>query len=259
MSRSAAATATMRQSSQAAQQPSPARGYFEETALPLPSLAFLLPMIAIYEIGIRWYASHPSSEGQQRILAFTKAQQFFSLFGATGQLMPAGAVIAILLCCHLVRRDSWSTHLGYIAGMFLESAMYAIPLRALALVFSGRLPLYAGSQHMGATLVLSVGAGVYEEMLFRFVAFTILSFLLIDLMRMEKVHGYVLIVVISALAFAAYHYWGAEQFEWRSFAFRTLAGIYFGTIFFWRGIGITAGAHAAYDISTFALQLLAVH
>ncbi len=210
------------------------RGYFEETTLPLPSLTFLLPLMAIYEIGMRWYAANPSSQPQQRIIAFGLTQRFFSLFGATGQLMPAGAVIAILLCCHLVRRDSWATHLGYVVGMFLESALYAIPLRALALIFSGYLPLYAPVQKSGALLVLSVGAGVYEEMIFRFVAFTVLSFVLIDLMRVERIRASILIVLISAFAFSAYHYLGNEMFEWRSFAFRTVAGIYFGTIFLWR-------------------------
>jgi membrane protease YdiL (CAAX protease family) len=84
-----------------------------------------------------------------------------------------------------------------------------------------------------------------------------MSVLFIDVLKMEKIRAFLLMVLLSSLAFSAYHYLGSEAFEWRSFAFRTLAGIYFGIIFIWRGFGITSGAHAAYDISTFALRMLA--
>jgi hypothetical protein len=49
----------------------------------------------------------------------------------------------------------------------------------------------------------------------------------------KTVRYILLIVVISALLFAAYHYWSpTEQFDSRIFAFRTVAGIYFGAIFY---------------------------
>src|SRR5580692_6851792 len=111
-------------------------GYFEESAAPLTSLVFLAPLIVLYELGTRWCASDPVSHVEQRIIAFSLMQQFFSLFGVTGKYMPAAAVVSILLACHVVRNDAWSAHLGYLAGMFVESAIYAIPLRALALAFA---------------------------------------------------------------------------------------------------------------------------
>ena len=264
MSRAVAANAGARRKSEsAAAAPLPAlsrpAGYLEKTALPLTCLAFLLPLIVLYEVGTRWCASDPVSHVEQRIIAFSLMQQFFSLFGVTGKYMPAAAVVSILLACHVVRNDAWSTHLGYLAGMVLESVVYAIPLRALALAFAHYLPLYAPPDKPAALLVLSVGAGVYEEMLFRFVTFAALSFVLIDVLKLRRLPGLLLIVLISSVGFSAYHYLGSEVFEWRSFAFRTLAGIYFGVIFLRRGIGITAGTHAAYDITTFAVHLLAIH
>ncbi len=265
MSRAVAANAGARRKSEsvAAAPPLGARkassGYFDQTALPLTCLAFLLPLIVLYEVGTWWCASDPVSHVEQRIIAFSLMQQFFSLFGVTGKYMPAAAVVSILLACHVVRQDAWSTHLGYLAGMVLESVIYAIPLRAMALAFAHYLPLYPPTDKQGALLVLSVGAGVYEEMLFRFVAFAVLSFLLIDVLKIRRWAGLLLIVLISSVGFAMYHYLGSEVFEWRSFAFRTLAGIYFGVIFLRRGIGVTAGTHAAYDITTFAIHVLAIH
>jgi hypothetical protein len=55
-------------------------------------------------------------------------------------------------------------------------------------------------------------------------------------------------VLGSAVAFSAYHYLGAEQFDLPTFAFRTVAGVYFGGMFLARGFGVTAGSHAAYDV-----------
>src|SRR6266849_548136 len=131
-------------------------GYFEESAAPLTSLIFLAPLIVLYEFGTFWYASDPVSYVEQRIIAFRLMQQFFSFFGATGKYMPAAAVVSILMGWHIVRNDSWVTHVGYLAGMVLESALYSIPLRALALVFSHYLPLYPTQDSAKALLVLSI-------------------------------------------------------------------------------------------------------
>jgi membrane protease YdiL (CAAX protease family) len=97
-------------------------------------------------------------------------------------------------------------------------------------------------------LVLSLGAGVYEELVFRLICFTLLSLFFIDFLGFSKKFGGLWIVLIGALAFSAYHYLGDEPFAWRAFLFRTAAGIYFGVLYLLRGFGITAGSHAAYDI-----------
>jgi Type II CAAX prenyl endopeptidase Rce1-like len=231
-------------------------GYFDQTALPLTSLIFLAPLIVFYELGTRWYAWDPVNHVEQRIIAFSLMQQFFSLFGATGKYMPAAAVVSILIAWHIARNDGWTLHLGYLLGMLVESVAYAVPLLALGYLFSHYLPLYTRGGNWRALLVLSVGAGIYEELVFRLVAFTLLSFLFIDLLKMPKTRAMLLMVLISSIAFSAYHYLGSEKPDVRSFAFRTLAGIYFGLIFVWRGFGITACSHASYDISVVLLQFL---
>ena len=232
-------------------------GYLFQTTLPLTSLIFLAPMIILYEIGTRFYAFDPVSHTEQRIIAFSLMQQFFSALGATGKYMPPAAVVSILLCCHIARGDSWTTHIGHLCGMLIESVIYAIPLRVLALLFAHYLPLYVPAEKANALIVLSIGAGVYEEMVFRLFLFTAMSALFVDLFKMSKLKSFLLMVAISSILFSAYHYLGQETFEMRSFLFRTLAGVYFGLIFTFRGFGITAGAHAAYDISTVAVRLIA--
>jgi hypothetical protein len=232
-------------------------GYFEQSSLPLTSLIFLMPLIVVYEVGTRWYASDPVSHVEQRIIAFNLMQKFFTWFGATGPYMPAAAVVAILLAFHILRHDPWTARSGILLGMSFESVMYAIPLVSMGYVFQHYLLIHGTADNWRRLLVLSIGAGIYEEMVFRLVAFHLLHILLVDILQIPKVKAVPLMVVTSAVAFSLYHYWGAESFEWPSFIFRTLAGIYFGMIFMWRGFGLTAGAHASYDIVIVLLRLVA--
>jgi len=238
-----------------------AGSYFDRSALPLTSLLFLTPLIVAYEVGTRWYSSYPG------IVAFSDLQHFFNLFGATDPYMPATAVVSVLLACHVLRRDPWTVRAGTLLWMAAESIMYAIPLLSLGYLFEHYLLLHPNADAWRRLLVLSIGAGVYEEMVFRLILFHLLHILLIDLLRVPKGRALPLMVVTSAIAFSLYHYqlsflrfsWftGSEPFEWQSFIFRTLAGIYFGLIFLSRGFGLTAGAHASYDIVIVMLRVWA--
>lgn len=233
-------------------------GYFQKAELPLSSLAFLLPLIVLYEVGTRHLIWNAESHSEQRIIAFALMQRFFLLFGASGRYLPAMAVVGILLAWHIARRDEWRVQISTVLTMLLESACLALPLLLLGRVATHYVPQFAAAPHSETAnlLILSVGAGIYEELMFRLVAFTLLSFLLSDLLKLRKSWSYLLMVLVSAVGFAAYHYLG-EPFRWQTFAFRTVAGIYFGIVFIFRGFGITSGAHAGYDILIILLRLAA--
>ena len=256
--------------------------YLEASSYPLTSLLFCVPLIVAYEVGTWRFASDPVSHVQQRIVAFNLMQQFFAAFGVTGLYFPAATVASVLLAWHLARGDRFAATPGVVLGMIAESAMYAVPLVGLGYAFQHLLPLFGqlliggpaaaiggpgaaiggpaaaiggpgGTVGRGgptALLVLSIGAGVYEELIFRLVAFTVLHFLLVDVLRMARATAVPLTVVAAAVLFSLYHYrpTGTEPFQWESFAFRTVAGVYFGLIFTARGFGLTAGAHSAYDV-----------
>jgi membrane protease YdiL (CAAX protease family) len=167
--------------------------------------------------------------------------------------MPPLAVVGILLAVHIAHNDPWKVKPSTLSGMALESAAWGLPLLALgtlsARYLSHYLPLMAGGGVNWRTLfVLSVGAGIYEELVFRLVALTVLHLVLLDLLKVPKRWGYLSMVVISSLAFAFYHYLGPEAFSWRSLVFRTMAGAYFAVLFMLRGFGITAFSHSCYDI-----------
>ncbi|CAN5658376.1 CPBP family glutamic-type intramembrane protease [soil metagenome] len=238
----------------------PPGSYFRRTELPLTSLAFLLPIIVLYEIGTQLYATDPHSQTEQRIIAFSLLQRFLLLFGANVRYLPAAAVPAILIVWHLARRDSWKVKPAHVFGMIFESLVLAIPLLLLGRASERYLahitlaaPLAASSGAKGL-LVLSLGAGVYEELLFRLIVFALLSFVFTDFLAMKRLPASLLMVAISGVLFACYHYLGNEPFRLWTFAFRTLAGMYFGAVFLCRGFGVTAGCHVGYDLCVVSLR-----
>jgi membrane protease YdiL (CAAX protease family) len=200
-------------------------------------------------LGTQRFAVDPVSHTEQRIIAFTLMRRFFAWFGATGQYLPALAVIGILLSWHIAKRDPWIFRPGVLAGMTLESMLVGVPLLAGAILWAHYLPLAAGTApDLREMIVLSIGAGVYEELVFRLIIFTVLYVFFADLLRMRKRWAGLLVVVLSSILFSLYHYLGTEPPTWQSFAFRGLAGVFFAVVFLLRGFGITAGSHVAYDI-----------
>jgi hypothetical protein len=225
------------------------RSYWRESEAPLASLLFLLPLIVIYEVGTRYFTTAAQHGRGQQIIAFTMMQRLFRLFGVNGQHLPALAVVVILLAWHIARKDRWSFNLYNLLGMAVESAALALPLLALGRVLARYFPLSAihGGRH--DMIIMSVGAGVYEELVFRLMLFSLLSLLLKDAIQLGTFTTHLGVVVGSGLLFAAYHYLSpSEHFMLRTFLFRTAAGAYFGLLFLLRGFGITAASHAAYDI-----------
>jgi hypothetical protein len=230
--------------------------YFWQSERPLTALIFLLPMIVLYEVGTHFFASDWSRHTETRVLAFNLLRQFMEIFGATGRYLPGLVVVGVLLTWHAARRDPWQLHVGTAMGMLVESAMLALPLLVLGNLVGHFLPLYAASNAWKGGIVLALGAGIYEELVFRLMAFTLLNILFIDLLRIRKRAAYVLIVLVSSALFSAYHYWSPQSgpFRWSDCVFRTASGIYFGALFITRGFGVTAGSHISYDIYYFLLH-----
>ena len=230
-------------------------GYFQRAEMPLASLVFLLPLIVLYELGTQ-YISLTTHQGEQRIIAFNLLQDFFNFCHASGRYLPAMAVVGILLSWHIARNDPWDVRISTIAGMLLECFVLAIPLILLGFVAARYWSLSAVRIAPSSLIILSIGAGIYEELVFRLIALTVLHLILIDVLKVRKGLGYLMMVLISSVLFAGYHYLGAEHFVWQTFVFRTGAGLYFGAIFVYRGFGITAGSHAAYDVLIVLLRVL---
>jgi membrane protease YdiL (CAAX protease family) len=105
--------------------------------------------------------------------------------------------------------------------------------------------------NLGATqmLVLSIGAGLYEELIFRVLLVGGLFWIFQHVVS-GRTSAYLLAAVIGALAFSAVHYIGdlGDAFELPSFAFRFMFGLALNAIFLVRGFGLAAWTHALYDV-----------
>lgn len=248
-----------------------AHDYWRLSARPLHALVFLLPVIVLYEAGSLIYLA---PDGQaQTIRAQGMLRAFFDWFGVAGLMAPGVAVVVVLLLWHLIARDRWRVRGAVLLGMALESALWSLPLvvfgalvqRAAALVqtasgaagTAGTGGLYALTWE--GRLTISLGAGVYEELLFRMVGMALIHLLCKDVLQLSERTARVVAVVGSALAFGLYH---DQSFASLASApgpvvaglnllplgFYTASGVYFACLYQARGFGIVVGAHAVYDI-----------
>ena len=226
-----------------------APSYYEATKQPLHGLAFLLPLVVVYEVGTFWIMPRWAEQAGPNVGAHVLLQWFIGLFGWTSFHVPAVAVVAVMLAWQIAGRYPWQVRRRVIAGMCLESALLAMPLLLFQDVLQAGL---SGPrvQTWFSEAVLSVGAGVYEELIFRLGFISLGSLLAIDLLRLPRSGSMVAIVLVSAGMFASYHhlYPASEQFTLVRFLFRTAAGIYLGGVFAVRGFGVTAGCHAMYNL-----------
>lgn len=230
-------------------------GYWHESELPFTSLVFLLPLVAAYEVGTRFLTAAARVGHDQQIIAFRLLRQFFALFGARGCHLPALAVVGTLLAWHVARNDRWTVRWQTLLGMGVESVVLLVPVLVLGYALAHYLPLAALTQRTRDDLIFGLGAGIYEEFVFRLILFTYLSLILRDAFDLRPATAGVCMVVLSGVLFSAYHYLSPyEGFRWPTFLFRTIAGVYFGVLFLVRGFGITAATHAAYDVVIVALS-----
>jgi len=140
---------------------------------------------------------------------------------------------------------------NYFALMLVEAFVYSLLLGGLLqsiLRVSGLSSGGPGNGHL-QNFALSLGAGLFEEIIFRVLLLNLLFLLLKPLLK-SKVSAAVVSVLVASFLFSMSHYIGtmADQWEWYSFMFRWVAGLLFTVLYFMRGFAITAYTHALYDI-----------
>lgn len=137
-----------------------------------------------------------------------------------------------------------------IYAFFFGASVIAI-MRALGL---GAL-LAAGAGEVSAlgpldSFVMSVGAGLYEEIVFRLILMGGLFWLGFKAIKLPQWVAALAAVLVSSLVFSGVHYVGnmADTFTLGSFMFRFIAGVVLAVIFYLRGFAVAVYTHAIYDI-----------
>lgn len=232
------------------------RGYFWLSARPLHMLVFLAPVIIAAEIGALGLGGQ--GVGAQ-LAAHRMLVRFFDLFGLLGLHLPALALVVTLLVQHLLSKDRWRIEPIVPAAMVVEAAFLTGPLLILVLLLQPATAVAAGvTGGVGplppkSGILLALGAGLYEETLFRLVLITAVHFVAADLLRVPNRPAALLAILVSAVLFALHHDTALPAAlgggtDWRLFSFYLAAGVYFGVLFIWRGLGIAVGVHACYDL-----------
>ena len=231
--------------------------FWSESRQPLTSLAFIAPLLLLYEVGmvlkVPLAVRNGADAWMRCLLEWLGFGQYF--------LLPL-LTVAILLAWHHTTHHAWRVSPTVLYGMAVESLLLAIGLRLLlhlqgTLLQSvpgalGTIPgdvLAHGILRWIRTAVGFLGAGIYEELLLRLI---LLSAVAWGLRAVGFSKGWRLFasITLTSLLFSAAHNIGpsGEPLHWFSFLFRFIAGIFFAILFVYRGYGIAVGTHALYDI-----------
>jgi hypothetical protein len=158
--------------------------------------------------------------------------------------------VAVLLLLGRGQSLRWQSF----AWLAVEGIAYAVGMRLVANAVVGELFLATGIEGRFTGFVMSLGAGLYEEIAFRVVLFglglTCLRVLLrpsSTLQRWSLSLGWAL---VCALVFSAWHHVGTfgDALDARVFVFRTVCALVFTLIYVARGFAPTVWTHVAYDV-----------
>jgi hypothetical protein len=239
--------------------PTSISNYWRIARAPRYSLSFALPLLVAYEV-LAFSLSHSEVTGVRNGADVLLKSLFLSVGGRNG-LIAFGAL--------LVGGGAWLVWQDYrrsrsldprVFGlMAVESVAYALAfgmvtsiltallLPGLAIVLSLG---FMNSWSLPTQLMISLGAGIYEELLFRVILVSGLAWLARRVFGWGTTAAGLFAVGAGALIFSAFHYIGpyGDRLELTSFTFRAVAGVLFSGLYLLRGFGITAWTHAMYDV-----------
>ncbi|HEU4453094.1 MAG TPA: CPBP family glutamic-type intramembrane protease [Longimicrobiaceae bacterium] len=242
------------------------KSYFELTRTLTYSLLFAAPLLLLYELGTLVLAR--MDPAALRNGADVLLRSLLAAGGIQGTAAFTGLLLAIAVILIVIerRRRRVPLRLAPFAGMAAESVLYALLFGSIVGTMTSWL-LGGGGTRLAASegplsnlsvpegVVLSLGAGVYEEIVFRVLLVGGL-FALFRSSGISRRTAAMFAALLAALVFSGFHYIGPYGDQWAagSFVFRFLAGLAFSVLFLVRGFGITAWTHALYDVFIFAAR-----
>jgi hypothetical protein len=224
----------------------------------LTSLILVFPLFLIYQVGVLF--TLPMLNGVDFLTTL-----LFASVGLTlkGYLLFLAAVVAVFaLAVALLKRKQHFNGKVFLP-VILESSLYALTMGSLIVLlmtkvlgFSPHLAVGLPEQGLLARVVMSLGAGVYEESVFRLglLGGCIAAFeKLLGMSRWAAVLG---ALVFSSAVFSFVHYLPptGDAFSFGSFTFRLLAGVVFGVLYKVRGFAVAVYTHAFYDIFVLVIR-----
>jgi hypothetical protein len=223
----------------------------------LTSLVLVFPLLLIYQVGVLFTLPMLNGADFLTVLLFRNLQL------STTAYLGYTALVAVLFAVAvgvLRRRQRFDPTL--VIPVLIESAIYALTMGSLIVFvmtrvfgFSPHLAVGGGGGALGqqgflTRAVMSIGAGVYEETVFRLGIMTAVAAVLTGVLGLGRWVAVAVALAVSAALFSAMHHippYG-DPFSIGVFTFRMLAGVFFGLLFWFRGFAVAVYTHALYDL-----------
>tara|TARA_B100002052_G_scaffold72863_1_gene66015 strand:- start:303 stop:1019 length:717 start_codon:yes stop_codon:yes gene_type:complete len=224
--------------------------YFIQTRSSFYSFLFTIPLFIIYEIGIIFLSKDDIivvRNGADFLMrAVLESFGIFGLYGL-GAIFIIGFIVTYVF--FLKDKDSSDIKTEYLFIMVFESVVWAIILYIVMSKFMILLMIPIGKAIL-QQVILAVGAGIYEEFLFRVFLISGLSSIIRFIFLWDEKGSNIAGLIIAAAIFSGFHFMGeyGDYFTMELFLLRFFAGIVLGILYYVRGFGITAYAHSIYDL-----------
>jgi hypothetical protein len=223
---------------------------------PWSDLALTLPIFVGYHLGVAFLPMRNAADVVTHALV-RLADDNLAAYG--GLTLTIGVLFVSVL---MVLGKGHKLELSRFGLIAAEGFLYAVLMRFAASFVVGKLHLDAGANAESALaeigpfagLVLSFGAGFYEEIAFRVVLFGLgakVIRLFAEPIAPERARLIPFAwAFVASLVFSAWHYVGAfgDAFELRSFVFRWVCGLVFTVIYVFRGFAPAVWTHVIYDV-----------
>ena len=223
----------------------------EKKGSTLTSFVLVLPLLVAYVAGLLLLGPEVQN-GADVINPLIR-----KLFGTRGLVwFNLGLLLLCLgLIVYLKKKDRFDPK--KFLPTILESTVYAATMGSFILFVMHKATIIAlaGPERPPPLhgLVISLGAGVNEELFFRVGLFGVLAYVAEDLLEMKRWAAITMAVLLSSAAFSLAHYLGNEPFQSTTFVYRFLAGVIFSCLYKFRSFAIAVYTHTLYDIIVLVL------
>lgn len=219
----------------------------------LTSLVLVFPLFLIYQVGVLFTLPVLNGADFLTILLLRNLGLSMAAYLGYTAVVAVGFAVAVAV---LRKKQRFQSRV--ILPVLVESAIYALTMGSLIVFVMTRVfgisPRLAGGmiaeQGLGTRFVMSLGAGVYEEAVFRLGIMTGAAVLLEKVAGLGRWIALALALAASSVLFSAMHHippYG-DPLSLGVFTFRVLAGVFFGLIYWFRGFAVAVYTHALYDV-----------
>ena len=233
--------------------------YFSYSKDLLSSIFLIAPFMLLYES--LCYILFNGKDYEIRNAADAIIRNYFYIYGEVSQLY-----YILILCLSIVlyitynyqKYENYSFSLQYYFIMLFESLFYSL----LLIVIINGVSIFTtvadyNYNNYFINFYSSLGAGLWEEVFFRFIIYTLI-YKVLNSLSLSKIYSIFFAVVLSSILFSVFHYTGnlGEVFYIKTFIIRFVAGVLLCLIYIKRGLGITCITHLSYDVLLFSIPLL---